>query len=87
MEMDYPYYGDRADVTVYEAVHPEHGTRLLQTSGYRFTPTQERFEWLVEHGTVQRKVPSEFGYQGVIGVPWDNESIDNAIKNEADCCG
>lgn len=50
--------------------------------------TQERFEFLVGQEGRQNRVPSRFGYQGFIGVPWDDdEAIDTGIakasnKNE-----
>lgn len=77
----YDHGCDRYPTDWYEAHHPEHGTRLLQTSSYSFTMTQERFEFLVRQEGRQNKVPSALGYQGVIGVPWSNEAIDREIAN------
>lgn len=82
MWMEYPY-DDRLPENWYEAHHPEHGTKLLQVSGRNFHPTQERFAWLIEHGTVQNKIPCSFGYQGVLGVPWNDETIDEEIARAA----
>lgn len=79
----YDHGQDRYPSDWYEARHPDHGTRLLQTSAYRFTMTQERFEFLVRQEGRQRKVKSSVGYNGEIGVPWDNESIDREIANAA----
>jgi hypothetical protein len=77
----YDYGGDRLPTDWWEARHPEHGTRLLQASGYSFTMTQERFEFLVRQEGRQNQVPCESGYQGVIRVPWTNEAIDRSIAN------
>lgn len=83
MWMEYDHGHERYPTPWYEAHHPELGTRLFQTSGYSFHPTQDRFAWLLEHGTVQRKVPSAIGWNGEIGVPWCDEAIDRAILESA----
>lgn len=69
----------------YEAHHPEHGTLLLQVTGRGFIPTQARFEFLVRQRGLQNRVPFKYGYQGMIGVPWNNQSIDRAIEEERQC--
>lgn len=75
----YDYGNDRYPTNWYEARHPDQGTRLLQTSGYSFTMTQERFEFLVRQEGRQNIIPCSSGYQGVIGVPWSNNAIDAEI--------
>lgn len=77
----YDHGHERYPTDWYEARHPEHGTRLLQTSAYSFHMTQERFEFLVRQEGRQHKVKSEFGYNGEIGVPWSDEAIDEGIAH------
>lgn len=72
---------DRFTTLAYEAHHAELGCRLFQTSRFSFNPTQERFAWLLEHGVNQNKVKSDFGYKGIVLVPWTDESIDREIKS------
>lgn len=79
MEDLYDHGHDRYPSMWYEAHHEDGRSVILQCSGTRFVPTQERFAWLLNHGTVQRKVKSSIGYNGEIGVPWDNDSIDAEI--------
>lgn len=75
----YDHGQDRYPTDWYEARHPELGTRLLQTSSYRFSMTQERFEFLVRQEGRQRKIKWPDGHE--VGVPWDNEAIDQEIAN------
>jgi len=82
MWMEYDYGHDRKPTPWYEAHHPEHGTILFQTSGYSFHPTQARFDWLLRNGMVQRRVPSPYGHNGFMGIPWCDESIDAEIEKE-----
>lgn len=77
----YDHGNERYPTDWYEARHPEHGTRLLQTSAYSFHMTQERFEFLVRQEGRQNRVPSAIGYQGFIGVPWSDDAIDKEIAN------
>lgn len=81
----YDYGGNRHPTPRYEAHHPEHGTILFQTSGYYFHPTQDRFDWLLRNGMVQRRVPSPYGHKGFIGIPWSDDAIDAAIEEERQC--
>lgn len=76
---------DRYNTDWYEAHHPEHGTLLLQVTGRGFIPTQDRFEFLVRQGGRQRQVPVVTHPGHMMGVPWDNESIDRAIEEERSC--
>lgn len=76
---EYDHGNDRAPTISYRAVHPELGTKIFQTSSYGFSPTQARFEWLLEHGQQMKKTPKSVGYRGFIHVPWTNLDIDQEI--------
>lgn len=62
--------GDRFTRPAYFARHADRDV-MLAVSRFRFTPTQERFAWLVESGFPRRRG---------IG-PWDDAEIDHEIAS------
>lgn len=51
--------------------------RLINVSSYFFTPTQERFAWIVRHGFPSHQV----GARGALG-PLDDRFIDEALVGD-----
>jgi hypothetical protein len=82
-EYDYPTSYDTFE-PIYFAVRGS-DERLLQTSSYFFTPTQERFAWIVRHGFPNGVI----GARGARG-PLSDADIDEGIladKAEASARG
>lgn len=77
---DYWHGRNRLPTLWYEAKHCTSGNRILiQVDSNRFTPTQERFTYLIRKGGSAHWVKYKDGHE--VSLPWTDSSIDKEMAD------